>query len=34
MRRISEVLQMIGSTIANVVTLPFRALARVLRPRR
>ncbi|WP_433327792.1 LPFR motif small protein [Spirillospora sp. CA-294931] len=34
MRRISAALQAIISTIINVITLPFRVLARLLSPRR
>ncbi|MGH3624289.1 MAG: LPFR motif small protein [Sciscionella sp.] len=34
MRRIKEVLHTIVSTIVNVITLPFRALAKLFRPRR
>lgn len=34
MRRIKEVLNTIISTVINVVTLPFRAVAKLIRPRR
>lgn len=33
MKRIRDVLHMILSTIINIVTLPFRALKRLLAPR-
>ncbi len=34
MRRIKEALHTIVSTVVNVITLPFRALAKLLPPRR